>query len=125
MRRYALVNEAGETANVIVWDGVTAYTPPDGLKAVPEEEAAPYLGPPVPIPERVTNFQARAALRRMGLLDIVHTMVQQEGGEAWDAWEYANHVYRNGALVVAMSQSLGLTPKMVDDLFIMADQIEA
>lgn len=80
---------------------------------------------PPPVPGEVTNFQARAALRRAGLLNIVHAALQQAGGEAWDAWEYANHLYRNGALVQAFAAQLGFTEAQIDDLFRVAASIEA
>lgn len=80
---------------------------------------------PTPVPGEVTNFQARAALRRAGLLKRVHDALQAEGGEAWDAWEYANHFYRNGALVQAFAAQLGFTEEQIDDLFRAAASIEA
>jgi response regulator RpfG family c-di-GMP phosphodiesterase len=80
---------------------------------------------PPPVPAEVTNFQARAALRRAGHLDRVHTALQAAQGEAWDAWEYANHLYRNGALVQAFASQLGFTEAQIDDLFRVAASIEA
>ncbi len=125
MARYALVNQAGETEAIILWDGVSDYAPPVGLIPLPEAEAPPLRAEPAPVPAFVTNFQARAALRRIGLLEQVHAAVQAAGGEALDAWEYANHVYRHGALVISLSTSLGLTSHEVDALFQMAESIEA
>jgi response regulator RpfG family c-di-GMP phosphodiesterase len=78
-----------------------------------------------PVPTEVTNFQARAALRRAGLLEPVHAALLAAGGEAWDAWEYANHLYRNGALVKAFAAQLGFTEEEIDDLFRVAAGIEA
>lgn len=123
--RYALINAAGETVGVILWDGASSYTPPPGCRLVLERDAPPVAAPPEPVPEMVTNFQARAALRRAGLLETVHAAVQAAGGEAWDAWEYANHLYRNGALVVGMAAALGLTEEQIDNLFRTAANIEA
>ncbi len=125
MTRYALVNEAGETETIILWDGVSDYVPPAGLTLLSEAVAPPLRTEPAPVPEVVTKFQARAALRRIGLLEQVQAAVQAAGGEALDAWEYANHVYRNGALVISMSAALGLTPNQLDALFQMAESIEA
>ena len=34
MANYPLVDVNGNVVNVIAWDGVTPYTPPDGLTAV-------------------------------------------------------------------------------------------
>jgi hypothetical protein len=80
---------------------------------------------PDPVPTEVTNFQARAALRRAGLLNAVNAAVTAAGGEAFDAWEYANHVYRGGVLVQTMAAGLGLTAPQIDDLFRVAASIEA
>lgn len=91
----------------------------DGTVEVYGEPEAP------PVPAEVTNFQARAALRRAALLDGVHAALQAAGGEAWDAWEYANHLYRNGALVQAFAAQLGFTQAQIDDLFRVAASIEA
>jgi hypothetical protein len=125
MNRFALVRD-GATQSIILWDGVSPYTPPPGCTLVPEAEAPPPAPPPPPpVPDQVTNFQARAALRRAGLLDPVHDALRAAGGEAWDAWEYANHVYRNGALVRAFAAQLGFTEAQIDDLFRTAAGIEA
>jgi hypothetical protein len=80
---------------------------------------------PPPVPEKVTNFQGRAALRRAGQLERVHAALQAAGGEAWDAWEYANDIYRRGALVQAFASQLGFTEAQIDDLFRVAASIEA
>lgn len=120
-----MVNAARETESIILWDGVSDYAPPAGLTLVSEAEAPPLRAMPPPVPEVVTNFQARAALRRIGLLEQVQAAVQAADGEALDAWEYANHVYRHGALVISMSAELGLTSDQVDALFRMAESIEA
>lgn len=40
-KRYAVVKD-GKTVNVIVWDGVTSYTPPEGCELVLEADAPPY-----------------------------------------------------------------------------------
>jgi response regulator RpfG family c-di-GMP phosphodiesterase len=81
--------------------------------------------PAATVPTEVTNFQARAALRRAGYLDRVHAALLAAQGEAWDAWEYANHLYRHGALVKAFAAQLGFTEEEIDDLFRVAAGIEA
>jgi hypothetical protein len=37
-RRYVVLDEAGEVVNVAMWDGVSAWHPGDGLRAVLEVE---------------------------------------------------------------------------------------
>ena len=64
MMNYAVVTPSGEVENVIVWDGVSSWTPPEGTKLVPLPDGAavswtydsttgfftaPYA-PPVPPP---------------------------------------------------------------------------
>lgn len=44
IKRYALVKD-GVTVNIIVWDGETPYTPPDGMEVMPEEKAPPMIQP--------------------------------------------------------------------------------
>lgn len=47
MSNYAMVNnETNRVDNVIVWDGVTPYAPPEGytLVEIPETEPTPGIG---------------------------------------------------------------------------------
>ncbi len=81
--------------------------------------------PPPLVPTEVTNFQARAALMRSHKFEAINAALQAMGGEAWAAWEYANMVTRNGALVNALGDQIGLPASELDDLFRAAAQIEA
>lgn len=45
IENYALVRD-GVTINVIVWDGVSDYTPPDGCTLVKEASAPPRAEEP-------------------------------------------------------------------------------
>lgn len=78
-----------------------------------------------PVPQSVTLFQGRAALIRTGHFGAVKAFAQAEGGEVWEAFEYANHWYRHGAFVTQLAPQLGLTEADVDDLFRLAATIEA
>ncbi|MEX0668185.1 MAG: hypothetical protein WD061_00380 [Candidatus Saccharimonadales bacterium] len=40
MGRYAVVDKSGNVTNVIVWDGKTAYTPPEGTELIEVEGVA-------------------------------------------------------------------------------------
>lgn len=85
--------------------------------------AAPYVAP---VPFKVTNFQARAALMAADLFDQVDTALKTGGDAvALQAWEYANDVTRGGALVNGLAASLGWTQEQLDDLFRAAAVIEA
>jgi hypothetical protein len=82
--------------------------------------------PPPPVPRVVTNFQARAALMQADLFETVNAAVM--GGSdalAKQAWEYANEITRDGALVNSLATGLGLTSAQLDDLFRAASVVEA
>lgn len=85
---------------------------------------ADYVAPPVPVPTVVTMRQARIALSRSGKLAGVEqalaNMTGQQGEEARIEWEYATSFERNHPLVLALSQSLGLTETDLDNLFTLA-----
>lgn len=92
----------------------------------------PLPGPPPAVPAEVTNFQARAVLMQMPganpgptLFDDVNAALQAMGGTGWQAWEYANTISRNGALVSQMAAAFGLDDAQLDDLFRQAATIEA
>lgn len=76
-------------------------------------------------PPFVTNFQLRAALMRRGLFDAVDAAVRSAGGEAWQAWEYANVVNRHSPLVKQIADGLAASESEMDALFAEAEQIEA
>ena len=127
----------GVASNGVLLGRVPAgYVLPEGSQAVlipPEEADALSLAWPVrdpeppPVPPEVTNFQARAALLRAGIFEMVDEAIQAlpRASEAWQAWEYANTVTRGGALVTAMAHGLGFTDETLDDLFRAAAEIEA
>ena len=83
----------------------------------------PYVAP---VPDKVTNFQARAVLISTGLFEQVDAAIKAGNDPvALQAWEYANDVTRNGALVNGMAASLGWSQAQLDDLFRAAAVIEA
>ena len=65
----------------------------------------------------VSMRQARLALLGAELLDIVETAIQAADKSVQIEWEYATEVRRDSPLVVSLSQSLGLTEEMLDNLF--------
>lgn len=80
-----------------------------------------------PVPHRVTNFQARAALLEAGLFSTVNDalLTLPVDSPERQAWEYANELTRSGTLVNGMAAQLGLTSGQLDALFRRAAQIEA
>lgn len=139
MTQYMIVDEGSTVVNVVTWDGVTAFTKPDGTRIVAYSgpvfiggmwdgvRVVPPGGDPQPVPlpavTQVTMAQARVALRRSGLLSAVEGAVSAAGGEVQDAWEYSHTVHRTSALVMSIGDSIGLTPQQIDDLFAQAADI--
>lgn len=79
------------------------------------------------VPQSVTNYQARAALLRAGLFGQVDAAVKAQGAdsEAYQAWEYANNVYRDSPLIAGLGAALGLTAQQIDGLFVVAAGIDS
>lgn len=92
----------------------------EGGVLVPDPTPQPLFVPPA-----VTLFQARAQLRRMNLLIAVDTYVKALGGEALDAWEYANTVSRDGPLVAEIATQMGWDAAALDAFFQSASEISA
>jgi hypothetical protein len=49
LRRYVIVNQAGEAVNETLWDGITPWHPGQGLEAVPADQW--QAAPPAPRPD--------------------------------------------------------------------------
>lgn len=80
------------------------------------------------IPNEVTMAQARLALYEEGLLGLVDETISlmpitEQREKAKIQWEFETKVNRNSALVYGLAGGLGLTDKMLDDLFIKASKI--
>lgn len=87
----------------------------------------PYVPPPVHIPQQVSKFQAKAALRGAGLLDQVEQMMADPAADplAVLAWTDAQEFRRSSPTVAAMAGALGLDAAALDALFTTAAGIEA
>ena len=97
-------------------------TPAEIAERLAEENAPP---PPPYIPRAVSMFQARAVLIQAGLFDTVDATLQATGGVHLQAWEYAQEVQRDSALVQAVAAQLQLSEEQIDALFVAAAQITA
>lgn len=73
----------------------------------------------------VTNYQAREALRLAGKFATVNAAVKSIGEDSseYQAWEYANNLYRDSPLIRAMAGALGFSDAEIDALFTAAKQI--
>jgi len=87
----------------------------------------PPIAPPPVVPESVSRFQARMALRNAGLFDAADAAMNDPSTPviAMEAWQTAQIFRRSSPTVAAMAAALGLTDQQLDELFVAAGQIEA
>ena len=78
-----------------------------------------------PVPEKVSRFQARAALYQMGLLEAAEALTTMAGGLTEIAWADATEFHRDSPSIAGLAPHLGLTEEQLDDLFRLADTIRA
>jgi len=82
----------------------------------------PYIEPPPPIPQSLTQRQARVVLIRAGYLATVETVIANmpgvSGDEARITWEFATEIRRDDPLLVQISGLLNLTTEQIDQMFI-------
>lgn len=112
-------NAALPDAGVTVSIGCT-YVPLDDTYLPPPDP--PTM--PVPVPEVISRFQAKAALSQMALLDDAEALVLAEGGLAAMAWLDINEFRRDSPLVNEIAPQLGLDAEELDDLFRLAATIK-
>lgn len=91
-------------------------------------DVMPVLGR-APVPDRVTNFQARAVLMQtptatpgVSLFRAIDDTLRAgkdtaDGAIGWQAWEQANDFYRDGGLINTLGAQFGLTSGQIDALF--------
>lgn len=83
--------------------------------------------PPPRIPREIANWRAKAVLGMAGLLDNVHTaldnMQEPDRTVAKAAWFSGAPIARKGPTVAALAQILNLSPEQLDDMFIQAESI--
>jgi hypothetical protein len=129
MNRYAIVvngiveNIAAADADFASQQGWIELPPEAGIGWTYDGTFLPPTPQPNPVPEEVTNAQAREALIRSGIsIASVDSAIQGitdsiEREVAFTQWEYRDKIRRNASLVVSIAGSLGLTESHVDDLF--------
>lgn len=79
------------------------------------------------IPQKVTAFQAKAALLHADYLDNVEALMAapETPRIVKLAWAEALHFERNSPTVAAMAAALGLTDAEIDALFSFAAEVQA
>lgn len=122
--RYAIIS-GGIVANIIESDADFAAA----IGAIPAGDAGigyafdgEVFTPAavVPVPESVSQAQARLAMLNAGLLDAATAAVTAAGPAAVIEWEWRQTIRRDSPLVAGAALSLGLTDGQVDALFIAA-----
>jgi len=123
--RYALLNSENAIVSIALWDGVSDWNPPDGLRAVPESDLddISVFPAPQPVPAVITCVQGRLALLQTGMLDAVEASISEASREVRIFWEFAVEWHRTNAVLISLGQSLGLTDSQVDDLFRLAKRL--
>ena len=97
------------------------------LDLTAEEIAALPPAAPPPVPQVVSKFQAKAALRGAGLLPQVEALMAAPEADplAVLAWTDAQEFRRTSPTVLSMGAALGLDDTALDALFTTAAGIEA
>lgn len=102
----------------------------DDIQASLASLAAGQTLPTTPprIPREIANWRARAVLELQGLLPRIDAMIADmtgpEGIVVRQAWQAGAPLARNGATVLTLAPSLGLTSQQIDDLFIAAAALQ-
>ena len=83
---------------------------------------------PLIIPQTISLRQARELLIRQGLFETVQNLIDNmedpvEKLIIQNYWEYSTVFERDNAVVIQMSNRLGLTDKQLDELFIEASKL--
>ena len=125
--RYAVI-ENGVVVNVALADApLAANWIQSDTAAIGDLYAdGAFAKPPTqqtPVPDEVTNAQAREALIRSGIsIASVNSAIQAitnpvEREVAFVQWEYRDKIRRNAELVRSMGVALNLSDSQIDDLF--------
>lgn len=132
---------AGSKINRIVLDDVTGYAVADGLE-LRDDDAAPVWRPPAaprrpaPVPEQVSNADARRVMLRRFVPDgrsfysvvngylqsqVANTASQPDNDPnkigaltAWTQWDMGNFFYRSDPLVASMAQVITASGGEID-----------
>jgi hypothetical protein len=126
MKTYQFTSPDSDVVAVIDEDGISRMSMLASALP-PDTEVLPYVAPPPAVPQKVTAFQAKAALLQAGLLDDVEALVNQDDTPRIIklAWIEALHFERDSSTVATIAAALQLSDAQVDDLFINASSITA
>lgn len=81
--------------------------------------------PPAPVPQVVSDLQARLALQAAGLFGAVESAIASADTPTKIWYDRAITWHRDNAILMALGASLGLTSAQIDNLFRAAAAIES
>lgn len=81
-------------------------------------KVATFLNPAVP--QAITPLQARKALNAANLRSSIEAYIASQSQSIQDAWQFANMIYRNDAMILSAAAALSLSSDQLDQLFIAA-----
>jgi len=128
--RKTVISDDGLVINVVNVAEGSNWTPPvgtfgpDGGQLGQRWNGSAYVRGEVP--QEVSPYQARVALRRAGRLADVEALMQDAGTdeEAKLAWKHAVTIRRKSPFIANLGAALGFTEQQIDNLFILASTIE-
>lgn len=90
------------------------------------EPYSPPSPPSSPVPDSVTQYQAREILRQSGLLATVNAHIDSLGetDATYIAWHYASRIRRNSPFVSSIAPALGLSESQLDAMFVAAAELD-
>jgi hypothetical protein len=144
MAIYYLINANNNIVSRINWNGVSEYTPPNGLTIVTKEvgDSLEWAAPEVRVPLTITRRQLIVQLLRSGIItsqeaidaaktgavpsavqNYFNTLSAQLKLEAEIAWASIDVYGRNSDLILALAAARNLTSTQVDNIFIAASRL--
>ena len=129
---FVTCEEYGEipmTLKLVDTEDLHTFVKPDGTEVPLEQycktlEIEAYIEPEpiIIIPQVITMRQARLQLLEVGLLDDVEASIALDRKSQIE-WEYASEVYRQSTLIESIKETMNLTDKQIDDMFIAASKL--
>ena len=78
------------------------------------------------VPESCALWKLRTVAKSAGIFDGAQAAVDASGNAALqEAWEYAADIRRDSPSIAALGGALGMSPKLIDALFIASSKLTA
>jgi len=119
-KRYAVRRISdGRVMNIVLWDGVRPWAPPEGQEAV-QSDTLDITPEPPPPPTTATRLQLRRVFRARGIWEQVRAAIYADE-DLKEEWELATEVDRDHPLVTAFAAAFGWNESELIQLFIDAN----